>query len=127
MITDELTDAIYLEPTKQAPEQARRFLSERLTEWDVDDFNGRLIVSELVTNSYVHGAGTIVVRVFRDEQNGLPKVEVWDEGANLPVVRPPNYASISGRGLVMVAALATDWGVRPFPGGGKAVWALLPT
>ncbi|MFV2178737.1 ATP-binding protein [Actinomadura sp. LOL_016] len=125
MITDELTDAIYLEPTEKAPEQARLYLSERLKEWDVDDFNGRLILSELVTNSYVHGAGTIVVRVFRHDPSGLPQVEVWDESAELPVVRPPDNASTSGRGLLMVAALATDWGVRALPGGGKAVWALL--
>jgi hypothetical protein len=29
----------------------------------------------------------------------------------------------SGRGLLLVAALADRWGVEPYPPGGKAVWA----
>ncbi|WP_329521843.1 ATP-binding protein [Spirillospora sp. NBC_01491] len=128
MTTDPLTDAIILDPSEAAPEAARAFLSDRFWEWGVeDDFDGRLIVSELVTNSFLHGAGAIVVRVFRDECSGLPVIEVWDESEEKPVLCPANYVSTSGRGMRMVDALAADWGVRPLAGGGKAVWAILAT
>ncbi|MFD0683650.1 ATP-binding protein [Actinomadura fibrosa] len=112
--------------TDQAPRLARRFLAARFREWGiVDDYIGRLVVCELVTNAYRHGAGPIVVRLSLDE--GQPCVEVWDAGENHPVVRPQNCAATSGRGLHMLAEIVSGrWGVRPL-NGGKAVWAKLPT
>lgn len=103
---------------------ARRFLAGRFAEWGIsDDHDGRLIVSELATNALVHGDGPIVLRVFRDERDGLPVIEVWDGGEGRPVMRPENYAATGGRGLLMVAGLAHDWGVRPLVEGGKIAWA----
>ncbi|GAA0559333.1 hypothetical protein GCM10009546_21820 [Actinomadura livida] len=49
-----------------------------------------------------------------------------DAGDERPVVRPEDHAAVSGRGLVLLAELAHDWGVRPLNEGGKAVWAALP-
>lgn len=43
-----------------------------------DDYVARLVVCELVTNSFKHGEGPIIVRLFRDERDGHPIVEVWD-------------------------------------------------
>lgn len=115
---------VVLEPTKQAPARARRFLAGRFAEWGIaDDHDGRLIVSELVTNAQEHGNGPIVLRVFEDEHDGLPVIEVWDGGEGRPVMRPENYAAIGGRGLLMVAGLAHAWGVRPLVEGGKVAWA----
>ncbi|MEU9018653.1 ATP-binding protein [Actinomadura sp. NPDC048394] len=126
IMLSETRDALVLDPTPHAPETARQFVSTRFAQWGLDDFDGQLVVSELVTNALLHGVGAIVVRVLQDEHSRLPKVEVTDQGAGRPVLRPPNYAVDSGRGLSIVAALASDWGVRSLPDGGKAVWALLP-
>ncbi|MGP4024495.1 ATP-binding protein [Actinomadura sp. 3N407] len=120
----ECDSTVVLEPTEGAPAKARRFVAGRLAEWGIgDDHDGRLIVSELVTNALVHGDGPIVVRVFQDERDGLPVIEVWDGGEGRPVMRAENYAATDGRGLLMVAMLAHDWGTRPLVEGGKIAWA----
>ena len=80
---------------------------------------------ELVTNAYRHGEGPIVVRLFRDERDGLVVVEVWDGGEGRPTVQPDNYAATSGRGLALMAELVRAWGVRPLNEGGKVTWAKL--
>ncbi|TDC97070.1 ATP-binding protein [Actinomadura sp. 7K507] len=120
------TPTLVLDPTDQAPRLARRFLSELFAEWGIaDDYVGRLVVCELVTNSFRHGEGPIVVRVFRDEHDGRVVVEVQDDGEGRPVIGPENYAATSGRGLALLAELVSGWGVRPLDEGGKATWAKL--
>ncbi|TMQ94741.1 ATP-binding protein [Actinomadura soli] len=122
----EVPPPLVLEPTGQAPGLARRCLAEWFAEWGIeDDHAGRLVVCELVTNSYLHGKGQIVVRVFRDERDGRPVVEVWDAGEAQPEVQPEDGGALSGRGLMLVAELVHDWGVRPLNEGGKVVWATL--
>lgn len=117
---------LVLEPDDRAPRLARQFLAECFAAWGItDDYVGRLVVSELVTNAYLHGEGPIVVRVFRDERDGLVVVEVWDGGERRPLIRPTNYAATSGRGLRMLAEIVHAWGDRPLNEGGKVTWARL--
>ncbi|MFG2088720.1 MULTISPECIES: ATP-binding protein [unclassified Spirillospora] len=120
------TPTLVLDPTDEAPRLARRFLAERFAEWGIaDDYVGRLVVCELVTNAWQHGKGPIVVRVFQDERDGLVVVEVWDGGEGRPVIKPDDYAATSGRGLALMAELVQRWGVRPLNEEGKVVWAEL--
>jgi hypothetical protein len=115
---------LVLEPDEHAPAKARRFVAERFAAWGIaDDYTGRLIVSELVTNALLHGEGPLVLRLFQDERDGMPTIEVRDGGDGRPVIQPANNAAISGRGLQMVAGLAHDWGTRPLVEGGKLAWA----
>ncbi|MFD0691512.1 ATP-binding protein [Actinomadura fibrosa] len=116
---------LLLEPDERAPGCARRFVAGRFRELGVaDDYVGRLVVTELVTNSYKHsGTSFIVVRVFRDERDGLVVLEVWDQGDEMPVVQDPGPGAVGGRGLLLMSALVVEWGVRPLNEVGKIVWA----
>lgn len=116
---------LVLEPTDQAPAKARRYVSERFGALGhSDDFVGRLVVTELVTNSYKHvGFGRIVVRVGADPDENLSVIEVQDEGSGLPVVRGEDGEATCGRGLLLLEQLVHDWGVRTLGRGGKVVWA----
>ncbi|WUH99770.1 ATP-binding protein [Spirillospora sp. NBC_00431] len=125
-LAPEVPPPLVLEPDDRAPLLARRFLAERFAEWGIeDDYTGRVVVSELVTNSYLHGKGPIVVRVFLGERDGRPVVEVWDAGEGRPEVQPEDAGALCGRGLGLMAELVHDWGVRPLNEGGKVVWATL--
>ncbi|MDL4817750.1 ATP-binding protein [Actinomadura opuntiae] len=125
VLTPDLSTLI-LDPTRRAPALARRFLADRFREWKIeDDSDARLVVSELVTNALLHGAGQIIVRLFRDETGGAPVLEVWDQGQGQPVVQPESDTRITGRGLLTVTNLTTKWGTRPITEGGKVVWAHL--
>jgi anti-sigma regulatory factor (Ser/Thr protein kinase) len=118
--------ALILEPDDRAPSRARRFLADQFRELEItDDYIGRLVVTELVTNAYKHvGFGHIVVRVVPEERGGHVRIEVWDESTARPVPKPEDLGATSGRGLLMMAELVHDWGVRPLNNAqGKIVWA----
>ncbi|WP_298990581.1 ATP-binding protein [uncultured Pseudokineococcus sp.] len=87
---------------------------------DVADV-AELLVSELVTNALVHGGGAASMAVV--VAPGGVRVEVADDLPDElePVVRPASASATGGRGLALVEALATAWGVRRAPGG-KVVW-----
>ncbi len=117
---------LVLDATDQAPRLARSFLAERFREWGIaNEYLGRLVVCELVTNAYLHGEGPIIVRVFRDKEDGDAVIEVWDAGEGRPVIGYEDRAAMSGRGLLLMSKLVRDWGVRPLNEGGKVTWATL--
>lgn len=111
--------------TRQAVPAARDFARRTLGEWGVvrrtDD--ALLCVSELATNALLHGVppgrGFQVVVLLLD---GVLRLEVHDSGGGDPRI-PVDGAGPgeSGRGLLLVEAVADKWGVaerRP----GKIVW-----
>lgn len=85
-----------------------------------------LVVTELVNNAVVHARSRPRLRVANTESGLL--VEVYDDGPGVPVLTPLSDApTTSGRGLALVEALSSSWGVTVDPGGtGKAVWAVIP-
>jgi anti-sigma regulatory factor (Ser/Thr protein kinase) len=84
----------------------------------------RLLVSELVTNSIRHGAGTEApVALDARIDGGTIRVEVRDRGAGFEMRRPvPRGAAagFGGYGLFLVERMATRWGVDT--GDGTRVW-----
>ncbi len=83
-----------------------------------------LLVSEVVTNSVVHGGPPIVVAVDCDSTGGL-QVRVRDGSQELPKPRNAEVWDEGGRGLNLLDVLSDDWGVDPEPGDGKQVWFVL--
>ncbi|GAA2136803.1 hypothetical protein GCM10009760_16580 [Kitasatospora kazusensis] len=106
---------------------ARRHLLQRLSEWGwdgqrVDDL--MMICSELVTNAVVHGSGpSDVVMVRLQEVDGGCRIEVSDTEPTLKFAKTAAVTGEGGRGLLLVNALADDFGVVKQREKGKTVWA----
>jgi anti-sigma regulatory factor (Ser/Thr protein kinase) len=81
-----------------------------------------VVVSELVTNAVL--AGSLMLQLYLDSGPGRLRIEVSDDAAGWPARRDTSPADDHGRGLTIVAALSSRWGVRQ-DGGAKAVWAEL--
>lgn len=109
-----------------APRCARVVVDGALAEWGLKGVaeTAALIVSELVTNAVVHGCEPAALMLYTDPgaDGGLLFVEVDDAGPAKPERRAAGFDAESGRGLVLVDALAADWGCEA-TGGGKRVWA----
>ncbi|MFE2384360.1 ATP-binding SpoIIE family protein phosphatase [Streptomyces sp. SCPE 10] len=107
----------------EAAPRARAFASGVLTSWrfpaELHDL-GVLATSELVANSLQHGTPPMRLRLRRTDRRLI--VEVTDGDDHLPRRRRAEPADESGRGIAIVATIASSWGCRRTPGGGKAVW-----
>ncbi|MFF4610050.1 ATP-binding protein [Streptomyces albidoflavus] len=89
-----------------------------------------LVAAELCANAVQHGH--VPGRDFQVHMTASPstrtvRIEVTDtRGENVPLLPAgPSPDGESGRGLLLVAALADRWGCSPRAGGGpgKTVWA----
>ncbi|MFJ5210707.1 ATP-binding protein [Streptomyces nigra] len=106
---------------------ARHFVAALLDGYDpVDD--AVLIVSELATNAVRHslsgaaGGWFLVIVCFGDDR---VRIEVVDQGSeHVPHLCDVTGQEESGRGLLLIAACAKDWGVKNWPDG-RTVWAEL--
>jgi GAF domain-containing protein/anti-sigma regulatory factor (Ser/Thr protein kinase) len=88
----------------------------------VDD--AALVASELVTNAVLHGQGRPRLTI---ERNGpAVRIGVHDSSPDRPLPGALRDDTMTGRGLRLVEALASRWGVEPTPDG-KEVWAELST
>jgi anti-sigma regulatory factor (Ser/Thr protein kinase) len=83
-----------------------------------------MVAEELLENAYDHGQGPRLIRLIRHHGPCRVDVEVEDAGGQTTLVVGP-ARSPRGRGLLMVAQAAQDWGMRGDSAGGKTVWAAI--
>ncbi|MDX3385339.1 ATP-binding protein [Streptomyces niveiscabiei] len=108
---------------------ARDDLRRQLARWRIGGEladNAELLLSELVTNAV--NAKTlpgreILVEVALTERE--LRIEVADASDEQPELRHAGALDEGGRGLVLVDALATEWGTGARDGVGKVVWVTL--
>lgn len=123
-----------LPSTRRGARRARRFAVRQLAEWGLaqDSELGRdvaLIVAELAANAVTHGhvpGRDFEVRLTRTAAR--LHIEVTDTRSDAaptaPGTHPDNTPAETGRGLLIVEALAERWGVEArTPSPGKIVWA----
>ncbi|MEV1049245.1 ATP-binding SpoIIE family protein phosphatase [Streptomyces sp. NPDC049916] len=107
----------------EAAPRARAFATGVLSSWrfpaELRD-RGVLAASELVANSLQHGTPPMRLGLRRTDRRLI--IEVTDGDDHLPRRRQAEPADEAGRGIEIVASVATSWGSRRTPGGGKAVW-----
>jgi anti-sigma regulatory factor (Ser/Thr protein kinase) len=118
------------------PALARVFVRATLHAWHEDSLvqDAELIVSELTGNAVAASAGTDGRPVYVDGRIPVIRVclltdgvrllmEVWDQAPGIPVLREATGDEESGRGLMLVNAIADKWGWDPAKGQpGKVVW-----
>ncbi|MCF3124841.1 ATP-binding protein [Streptomyces arenae] len=120
-----------LAPRPGSAAQARRLMRAQLDRWAVRDDDARdaaaLVLSELVTNAVVHTASRRIICELCADPEKL-RITVRDEGCGSGVPRPVHRGADEehGRGLLLVDAVSSAWGVHDAgPGIGLTVWAEL--
>lgn len=106
---------------------ARAFVAETVRGWHLEELldDALLVTSELATNAITHADSSCELRLTRAAR-GL-RIDVVDGGRGTPEPQPATATEEHGRGLLLVAALSTAWGLESVPGDGKTVWAELAT
>lgn len=131
-----MRDRLDFAPEPSSVRDARLFVIDKLQEWHCDELvdSAALVTSELATNAVVHTGQPYSVEIERQD-DGI-RVEVGDRASDgLPApgavpsvgtaaeedpAHPDPNRLFSGLGLV--DAVATRWGSRATPDGGKVVW-----
>lgn len=105
-----------------AGSRARELLRKALGEWGLSAIHedAELVVTELVTNAVIHGGSTFRLQLSRTA--AALRIEVVDDGAGTPEPRPQDDEAEGGRGIMLVDAMSSSWGVEDVPQG-KLVWA----
>ncbi|MEU6878477.1 SpoIIE family protein phosphatase [Streptomyces sp. NPDC046712] len=112
---------LHLPSDPAAVSGARRFTTETLTAWGLDElsFATELMVSELVTNAIRYGKPPVHLRLIFES---TLTCEVFDTNSTAPHLRRARTFDEGGRGLLLVAQLAERWGTR-HSREGKVIWA----
>lgn len=120
---------VQLSSTRRGARLARLLAVEQLRSWGLPFESAAHVIGELASNAALHGRtpGRDFRITLTAPAAGPLRIEVTDtQGDRLPSTRQPAFADEeSGRGLVLVEALADRWGVRAGPAPCKTVWAEL--
>ncbi|MFJ9848330.1 SpoIIE family protein phosphatase [Streptomyces sp. NPDC101150] len=104
--------------------EVRSALRRTLDQWRAGEVTHDVEVaaSELIANALTHTeSGALVSVELLPETPRRIRLEVEDRSSSWPRRRSPGETATSGRGLLLVEALADRWGAEP-RGSGKALW-----
>ena len=113
-----------LPPRAASATRARELVMSHCTGWGLDSIRDdvALVVTELVANAIRH-AGTDIEICIQPIERGI-RLEVRDKSTRPLRPRAALSSDEGGRGLLLVDALSTRYGVEGEPDG-KSVWAEL--
>ncbi|WP_282692429.1 SpoIIE family protein phosphatase [Streptomyces sp. CC208A] len=108
----------------QGLSDARAAVGQALRDWGMPELadDTELLTGELLVNVLLHteGGAVLTLEVLPEPVRRV-RLSVQDRSSAWPRRRTPGEAATSGRGLLLLDALASRWGVEP-RGEGKAVW-----
>ncbi|MEV0917515.1 SpoIIE family protein phosphatase [Streptomyces sp. NPDC049967] len=103
---------------------ARTIVRQALTDWGMAELadDAELVTGELLVNVLLHteGGAVLTLEVLPEPVRRV-RLSVQDRSSAWPRRRTPGETATSGRGLLLLDAVATRWGIEP-RGEGKAVW-----
>ncbi|WP_424215517.1 SpoIIE family protein phosphatase [Streptomyces sp. BI20] len=108
--------------------EARYALRQALRDWGMPQLadDVELAAGELLVNALLHteGGAVLTMEVLPEP---VRRIRLWvkDRSSVWPRRRSPGEAATTGRGLLLVDAVASHWGVES-RGDGKAVWCEFP-
>jgi anti-sigma regulatory factor (Ser/Thr protein kinase) len=107
-----------------APRDARRFVVDTLERWGCHELidDAALVAAELSANAVVHARSDLTVTVA--QRRDAVRISVHDESSVPPRAGRAMSVTSGGRGLALVAAVASRWGSERLDDG-KVVWAEL--
>ncbi|MFF0386896.1 ATP-binding protein [Streptomyces sp. NPDC004286] len=113
-----------LQRDEYAAADTRHVIRTVLARWGLEHFtdDSTLVATELVANAARHAHGPVIRVTLTLMRDTGVRVAVTDESTQLPVMRSADELAESGRGLHLIEAASTRWGVLPFAWG-KQVWA----
>jgi serine/threonine-protein kinase RsbW len=120
--------ALFLRPTPASAWSARRAVAFELSPRGVSEEvldEVAVILTELVSNALIHARPVASGHIYVSWEISADSIllSVRDGGAeSVPSLQLSQPSDENGRGLVLVAALATDWGTSSGPAGMTA-WA----
>lgn len=114
-----------LPPEAASVPTARRFVRATLRALGLDGACevAEVLVSELATNAVLHARTEFTVEVEAEDER--VQILVTDGSGVVPRQRSYGPESTTGRGIGLVDALSTSWGVERAPVG-KTVWFVVP-
>jgi len=109
-------------PVPQAIPVLRRFVSATLRSWGEEALvpDAALVTSEMATNAVNHADSPFHASIVRAA--GVVRIAIVDSGPGAAAQRTAAEDDLSGRGIVIVDALADRWG-HEILHAGKVVWA----
>lgn len=116
--TPEVVTAVF-PPEASAVRAARRFVAEAAALDDGLAADLELVASEIATNAVLHARTPFTVEVERHPH--LVRVTVRDSSPAMPIPKEHGVEAPTGRGLHILDALVSRWGVEVVDPG-KAVW-----
>jgi anti-sigma regulatory factor (Ser/Thr protein kinase) len=118
---------VLLSSTRRGARLARLLTEAHLRRWGLPTDTASHLVGELAANAVTHGRVPgrdfrLLLHVIGDTL----RIEVTDtRGDRLPALKDPGADAESGRGLLLVGALADRWGLTEERFPRKTVWAEL--
>ncbi|MGW5404223.1 ATP-binding protein [Streptomyces spiralis] len=112
---------------EESAEVARNLVRTALAAWYLDELTDTaiLLVSELVANAVKHTSSRVIRVIVTRPSERFVRIAVVDRARVMPeLVKPGDELVASGRGLLLVDALAERWGTDLYRWG-KQVWAEL--